>query len=118
MRGCDPDDRDDRFRLDADTYLLHALGRRAIEQRWIRCALERIQAVHEGNESAVDAYLNAETSNIANVSERRDSDAARLTRNGQHEEPARLRAFVHAKARARGEVDLEPSMPMRAAVDP
>jgi hypothetical protein len=34
MPHINPDDLDDRFRLDADTYVLHALARRAIDQRW------------------------------------------------------------------------------------
>jgi hypothetical protein len=34
MTHINPDNLDDRFRLDADTYLLHALARSAIEQRW------------------------------------------------------------------------------------
>jgi Methylamine utilization protein MauJ len=34
MTHINPDDLDDRFGLDADTYLLHALARNAIEQRW------------------------------------------------------------------------------------
>jgi hypothetical protein len=34
MPHINPDDLDTRFRLDADTFLLHALARRAIEQRW------------------------------------------------------------------------------------